>query len=82
MKKKKNDLVCHILAIFSIVLIIVSFILPPLGIIDNSVITATGIITLIITLLKIERLGNFKKNLKVSKGDFEIELKDNNNDSN
>lgn len=41
-KQQTKNTVCICVLIFGILLIIASFIVPPLGIIDNSVLTAIG----------------------------------------
>lgn len=59
--------------VLSILLIIGGFFVPPIGVIDGSVLTAVGLLLLFATVEKILEAVKAGRNLKISKGDFSIE---------
>lgn len=67
----------YILLFVSICLIVGGFFVPPLGIIDGSVITAVGELLLFGVLAQIPSILNAirdGKSIKLQKGDFEVEV--------
>ena len=61
----------------SIVLIVCGFLLPPMGIIDGSVLTAVGLLLMFGVLAQVPALISAAKNgksVKISKGDFSAEV--------
>ena len=63
------------LSILSAVLMIGSFLMPPIGIIDNSVIMAAGEVSFLATLTVFAKAIDNKLSAKMSKGDKSIEIK-------
>lgn len=63
-----------LLMLLNVILVIVSFIIPPLGVIDTSVLTAVGEITVMGLIGMVPYYLESGKHIKVSKGDTEIEL--------
>lgn len=73
----KNARLGWIFAFTSIVLIITSFILPPTGMIDPSVLTAAGILFAFATLHKIpEIISSIREgqSVKLTSGDLSVEV--------
>ena len=66
---------------FSITLIIVSFIIPPLGKIDPSVLQAVGEIFLFATLYVVIEGTNKGSNVDISKGDVSIHIQNPENEN-
>ena len=63
--------------IISICLIVGGFLLPPMGIIDSSVLTAVGALLMFGVLAQVPTLIDAAKNgksVKISKGDFSAEV--------
>lgn len=60
--------------VLSILLIIGGFFVPPIGVIDGSVLTAVGLLLLFATVEKIPEAVKAGRNLKIQKGEFEIEV--------
>ena len=61
----------------SLLLIVGGFLLPPMGIIDGSVLTAVGELLMFGVLAQVPALINAAKNgksVKISKGDFSAEV--------
>lgn len=58
----------------SILLIIGGFFVPPIGVIDGSVLTAVGLLILFATIEKIPEAVKAGKSIKVQKGDFSAEV--------
>ena len=58
----------------SILLIIVGFIVPPIGVIDGSVLTAAGLLLMFAVIEKIPEAIKAGKSVKISKGDFSAEV--------
>lgn len=50
------------------------FFVPPIGVIDGSVLTAVGLLLLFATVEKIPEAVKAGRNLKIQKGDFEINV--------
>lgn len=66
------------LFVFSIILTSISFFLPPQGIIDPSVLTAIGELSLIyFVLFELRSIIEVSKSITMKKGDTEIEIKRN-----
>lgn len=60
--------------VLSVVLIIGGFLVPPMGIIDNSVLTAVGLLLMFATIDRIPEVIKTGKNIKVTKGDFSVDM--------
>ena len=61
----------------SLLLIVGGFLLPPMGIIDGSVLTAVGLLLMFGVLAQVPALISAAKNgksVKISKGDFSAEV--------
>ena len=61
--------------IISAILLVASFLMPPLGVIDNSVIMAAGEISFLVTLSVISKAIDKGYDAKMSHGDKVIEIK-------
>lgn len=59
---------------FNVLLILVSFILPPMGVIDDSVLAGVGEITVMGLIGMVPYYLESGKHIRVSKGNTEIEL--------
>lgn len=70
----KEDLWLKILTITSIILIVSSFIVPPLGIIDGSVLAAVGELTGLAALWEFSKAIKKNINAKVRIREIELEL--------
>lgn len=66
--------------VLSILLIIGGFFVPPIGVIDGSVLTAVGLLLLFATVEKIPETVKAGRNLKIQKGDFSAEVSSSNQD--
>lgn len=64
----------HLNFIVSLVLIVAGFIVPPLGIIDGSVLTAIGLLLMFSIAEKIPEMAKAGKNIRLRKGDFSAEV--------
>ena len=60
--------------IASLILIVAGFIVPPLGIIDGSVLTAIGLLLMFAIAEKIPEAIKAGKNIRLRKGDFSAEV--------
>jgi len=60
--------------VLSIALIVGGFFIPPIGIIDGSVLQAVGLLLMFATIDKIPDAIRAGKNVKVTKGDFTAEV--------
>lgn len=60
--------------VVSIALIVGGFFVPPLGVIDGSVLTAVGLLLMFSVIEKIPEAINAGKSVKISKGDFSAEV--------
>lgn len=58
----------------SVLLIIGGFFVPPVGIIDGSVLTAVGLLLMFSVIEKIPEAIKAGKSVKISKGDFTAEV--------
>lgn len=58
----------------SIALIVGGFFVPPVGVIDGSVLTAVGLLILFATVEKIPEAIKAGRSIKVTKGDFSAEI--------
>lgn len=65
-----------LLLLFNVVLVVVSFLLPPLGVIDGSVLTAVGELSGFALLGMIPHYLKSGKNVTVSKGSTSINISD------
>ena len=77
-------LVFYLTLTVSILLIVGGFFVPPLGVIDGSVITAVGELLLFATLAQVPSIVEAAKNgksIKLTKGDFSAEVNSNQHDS-
>ena len=75
MKKAKRTIPFWICLIVSISLIVAGFCVPPMGIIDGSVLTAVGILFGFATLAQIPVIIEVAGYVKMTKGDMTIEAK-------
>lgn len=58
-------------------LIVGGFLVPPVGVIDGSVLTAVGLLLMFAALAQVPSIINAARNgksIKLSKGDFEMEV--------
>ena len=60
--------------VVSIALIVGGFFVPPVGVIDGSVLTAVGILLMFSVIAKIPEAIKAGKTMKISKGDFTAEV--------
>ena len=60
--------------VLSILLIVGGFFIPPIGVIDGSVLQAVGLLLMFATIDKIPDAIRAGKNVKVTKGDFSAEV--------
>lgn len=61
----------------SLMLIVEGFLVPPLGIIDGSVLTAVGLLLMFATLAQVPTIIDAARNgksIKLTKGNFEMEV--------
>lgn len=58
--------------VISILLIVGGFLVPPVGIIDGSVLTAVGLLLMFSVIEKISEAIKAGKNIKVQKGDSSV----------
>lgn len=77
--KCKYLIIAIVLAIVAITLIIAGFLVPPLGVIDGSVLTAVGEIVFLITIFFVWDCVTKGKIAKIKKGDIEASISDNDN---
>lgn len=64
----------HVLLTVSILLIVGGFFVPPIGVIDGSVLSAVGLLLMFATIDKIPEAIKAGKSVKISKGDFSAEV--------
>ena len=64
----------HVLLTVSILLIVGGFFVPPIGVIDGSVLSAVGLLLMFATIDKIPEAIKAGRNIKVQKGDASIEV--------
>ena len=60
--------------VVSILLIVGGFFVPPVGVIDGSVLTAVGLLLMFSVVAKIPEAIRAGRNIKISKGDFPAEI--------
>ena len=60
--------------VISILLIVGGFLVPPVGIIDGSVLTTVGLLLMFSVIEKIPEAIKAGKNIKVQKGDSSVEI--------
>ncbi len=60
--------------VVSIALIVGGFLVPPVGIIDGSVLTAVGLLLMFSVIEKVPEAIKAGKSVKISKGDFSAEV--------
>ena len=77
--KCKYLIIAIVLAIVAITLIIAGFLVPPLGVIDGSVLTAVGEIVFLVTIFFVWDCVTKGKIAKIKKGDIEASISDNDN---
>lgn len=65
--------VFNVTFVLSVLLIIGGFLCPPIGVIDNSVLSAVGLLLLFATVEKIPDAIKAGHSFKVSKGDITLE---------
>ncbi len=58
----------------SIILIVGGFLVPPVGIIDGSVLTAVGLLLMFAVIEKIPEAIKAGRNLKITKGDLTVDV--------
>lgn len=58
----------------SITLIVGGFLVPPVGVIDGSVLTAVGLLLMFQVIEKIPEVVKAGKSVKIQKGDFSAEM--------
>lgn len=72
----------YITLVTSLMLIVGGFLVPPVGVIDGSVLTAVGLLLMFAALAQVPSIINAARNgksIKLSKGDFEVEVSADNN---
>ena len=77
--KKKYFIIAIIMALVAIGLVIAGFLVPPLGVIDGSVLTAVGEIVFLVTIFFVWDCVTKGKIAKIKKGDLEASISDNDN---
>ena len=60
--------------VVSIALIVGGFFVPPVGVIDGSVLTAVGLLLMFSVIAKIPEAIKAGRNIKVQKGDSSVEI--------
>lgn len=77
--KNKYFIISIIMALVAIGLVIAGFLVPPLGVIDGSVLTAVGEIVFLVTIFFVWDCVTKGKIAKIKKGDIEASISDNDN---
>ena len=77
--KNKYFIIAIIMALVAIGLVIAGFLVPPLGVIDGSVLTAVGEIVFLVTIFFVWDCVSKGKIAKLKKGDIEASISDNDN---
>ena len=72
----------YINLVVSILLIVGGFLVPPVGIIDGSVLTAVGLLLMFSVIEKIPEAIKAGKSVKISKGDSSLEIGSETNEMN
>ena len=60
--------------VVSLALVIAGFVVPPMGVIDGSVLTAVGLLLMFAVIAKLPEAIKAGRSLKVTKGDFTAEV--------
>lgn len=60
--------------VLSVLLIVGGFFVPPLGVIDGSVLTAVGLLLMFAVIEKIPEAIKLGRNIKLQKGDSSMEI--------
>ena len=77
--KNKYFIIAIIMVLVAIGLVIAGFLVPPLGVIDGSVLTAVGEIVFLVTIFFVWDCVTKGKIAKIKKGDLEASISDNDN---
>ena len=77
--KNKYFIIAIIMALVAIGLVIAGFLVPPLGVLDGSVLTAVGEIVFLVTIFFVWDCVTKGKIAKIKKGDIEASISDNDN---
>ena len=64
----------HVLLSVSILLVVGGFLVPPIGVIDGSVLSAVGLLLMFATIDKVPETIKAGRNIKVRKGDASLEV--------
>ena len=64
----------YVILTVSVVLIVVGFFMPPVGVIDGSVLTAVGLLLLFAVVARIPDAIAKGRSVKIQKGDFTAEV--------
>lgn len=70
----KDDICLKILTIVSVLLIVIAFFVPPMAVIDSSVLTAAGILTGIGALWELNEAVDNHLNAKIKIAEIELEI--------
>ena len=70
--------VFYVNLVVSICLIVGGFFVPPLGVIDGSVLTAVGLLLMFSVIAKIPEAINAGKSVKISNGESSVEISSSN----
>lgn len=70
----KEDIWLKLLTIVSILLIVIAFFIPPMAVIDSSVLAATGILAGLGALLELDTAIDKHLNAKIKIKDIELEI--------
>ena len=66
----------YITLVVSIVLVVMGFFTPPIGIIDGSVLTAIGLLLMFVVVEKIPEAIKAGKSVRIQQGNFGVEISD------
>ena len=69
----------YITLVVSIVLVVMGFFTPPIGIIDGSVLTAIGLLLMFVVVEKIPEAIKAGKSVRIQQGSFGVEISDTEN---
>ena len=64
----------YVILLVSVMLIVVGFFIPPVGVIDGSVLTAVGLLLLFAVVARIPDALAQGRSVKIQKGDFTAEV--------
>ena len=68
----------HITLVVSIVLVVMGFFTPPIGIVDGSVLTAIGLLLMFVVVEKVPEAIKAGKSVRIQQGSFGVEISDEN----